>query len=363
MRTSRKLTHYLMLVIAVAMMSLTALAADPGEVYPQAAQASDQKAGSLLVYTLYESDGANTVKKDSKVNITNTNDSNPIIVHFFFVAASCSVADFKTELTANQTYSFLASEIDPDTTGYIIAIAENYLGAPILFNYLIGDVFVRNNDTTTDAYQVNLAAIAFSALWTAGPTGSVDHRTINPETKQRLRGIELPAFGITDVSEVITFNGTNGYDRQGATLALSNIPSRAANDRTRLIVISPRGSLLTGLSTGIGLFGLLFDDAEQSQSFQLGASNCQLNTILSNTAPRTVPRFESVIPSGRSGWMKIYTTGTVANSGAGILGSMISYNQQARIGFEGGHNLHHLTLTSGAGHNSLTVPIFPFTGN
>jgi len=347
------------------MMSLTALAADPGEVYPQAAQASDQKAGSLLVYTLYESDGANTVKKDSKVNITNTNDSNPIIVHFFFVNGSCNVADFKTELTANQTYSFITSDIDPDTTGYIIALAENYLGAPILFNYLIGDAYVRNNDSTTDAYQANLAAISFAALWTTGAGGSTDPRTINPETKQRLRGMELPTFVITDVSRAINFNAAE-YDRMAATLALSNIPSRAANDRTRLIVVSPSGSLLVGGGGTVGtVFGLLFDDAEQSQSFQLAGSGCQMNLILSNSNPRTVPRFESVIPAGRTGWMKIYRTGAASpgNSGGGLLGSMISYNQQARIGFEGGHNLHHLTLTSGTGHSSLTVPIFPFTGN
>jgi len=41
-------------------------------------------------------------------------------VHLFFVdGATCSIADSLVCLTPNQTASFLASDIDPGTTGYI----------------------------------------------------------------------------------------------------------------------------------------------------------------------------------------------------------------------------------------------------
>jgi len=380
MRTSRKLTHYLMAVFAVAMMSMAALAADPGNSLPRTSEASDQKAGSLLVYTHYQSSDINVAARDTKINITNTNDSNPIIVHFFFVSG-CSVADFKTELTANQTYSFLTSDVDPGSAGYIIAIAENYLGVPIHFNYLIGDLYTKNTGTSTAAYQANLGAIAFAAEWDQFASNP---RTIEVDSGNRLLGTQIPAWTnsttqTTDTTVTARFSGSTnsggtavtganiGYNRLPSVLALSNIPSRANLDRTLLTVITPTGSLLTGMGSVGTTFGLLFDDAEQSQSFQMSFACNDTDHLqpLSNTRPRTVPRFESVIPAGRTGWMKLWASSTL-----GILGSMIVHNQQARSGFEGGHNLHHLTLSvagatsSGtATYNSVTVPVFPFTGN
>ncbi|MFZ4629270.1 MAG: hypothetical protein ACOYNR_13160 [Blastocatellia bacterium] len=375
MRTSRKLTHYLMAVFAVAMMSMSALAADPGTAYPQTSEASDQKAGSLLVYTLYQSNATNVAGQDTKINITNTNESNPIIVHFFFVNTTCSVADFKTELTANQTYSFLTSDFDPGTTGYIMAIAENYLGVPIHFNFLIGDLYTRSL-SAADSYQANLGAIAFSALWT-NPNDDTS-RTTNVQTGARQVAIQIPGGDANAVSNVAGLDGrttgtpAGGYNRLPATLALSNIPSRASNDRTLLVVLRPTGDLLTGMNSVGSIFGLLFDDAEQSQSFVISGNRCHEILTLSNNTPRTVPRFDSVIPAGRTGWMKFWVGGGSTSAATGILGSMIVYNQQARVNFEGGHNLHHLTLvptgpgtglgTSGAG-NTITIPVFPFTGN
>ena len=380
MRTSRKLTHYLMAVFAVAMMSMSALAADPGIAYPATSEASDQKAGSLLVYTMYQSSATNVAGQDTKINITNTNESNPIIVHFFFVSNGCSVADFKTELTANQTYSFLTSEFDPGTTGYIMAIAENYLGVPILFNYLIGDLYTRSL-STADSYQANLGAIAFSALWTTGPNGETNIRTTDVTNGQRLVGVPLPGSDANavqvraglDARTATAAGATQGsYNRLPVTLALSNIPSRASNDRTLLVVLRPTGNLLVGMNGVASLFGLLFDDAEQSQSFVIPGLVCHNVLTLSNTTPRTVPRFDSVIPAGRTGWMKFWIGGSSTTASVGILGSMIVYNQQARVNFEGGHNLHHLTLvntntgvltSSPDNENTIIVPIFPFTGN
>jgi len=355
MRTSRKLTHYLMAVFAAAMMSMAAFAQignQPGNQYPSDSPPSDQKAGSLLVYNIYDSNSSNVAAKDTKINITNTNDSNPIIVHFFFVNSGCSVADFKTELTANQTLSFLASDNDPDTRGYIVAVAENYLGIPIHFNYLIGDLYYKNL-SAADSHQANLGAVAFAANWTI--SGSIS--TIDRVTGNRAAGAAYPGSSQNAVTLDIAFDGTN-YNRQPGTVALSNIPSRAGNDRTVLILNSVRGSFLTGLNSNTivgSLFGLLFDDAENSQSFQISIG-CQYLQTLDNSNPRTVPRFDSVIPAGRTGWMKLYS-----QSGLGLLGSMIVYDQQARVDFEGGHNLHALTLSSNS--NTITLPIFPFSGN
>jgi len=330
MRTSRKLTHVLFAVFTLAMMSMAALAADPGTAISAESEASDQKQGSLLIYNYYRSDSANVSATDTKINITNTNVTSSVVVHFFFVSvtASCAVADFKTELTQSQTYSFLVSDFDPDSQGYIMAVAENEDGLPISFNYLIGDLYLK--DTLK---QANLGAISFAADWAYDTAiGSASASTVD-----------------------ITFNtaGSNTYNSLPATLALSNIPSLAAGDRTFLVINRPSGSFVTGPASVGTLFGLLFDDAEQSQSFQISGT-CQLSGVLSDSFPRTAPRFSTVVPAGRTGWMKVYAT----NGTTGIVGSQVVYNLADNVNFWGGHNLHALTLTSSA--NAATLPVFPF---
>jgi hypothetical protein len=102
---------------------------------------SNQQAGSLLFYNLYSSNGTAPNTQNTRVSITNINPNLPIAVHLFFVdGAACSIADSLLYLTANQTASFLASDIDPGTSGYIIAVVSDLLtGCPVNFNYLIGD--------------------------------------------------------------------------------------------------------------------------------------------------------------------------------------------------------------------------------
>ncbi len=73
---------------------------------------------------------------------------------------------------------------------------------------------------------------------------------------------------------------------------------------------------------------------------------------LGNAFPRVVPRYEQLIPGGRTGWMKIQSlTGEQA-----IIGSVINYNQGGRVGFGSGHNLHTMSLTTEV---VLTIPVFP----
>lgn len=100
-------------------------------------------------------------------------------------------------------------------------------------------------------------------------------------------------------------------------------------------------------------FGILYDDAERSSSFSI-TGGCQFRGSLSNSFPRTTPRFESYIPAGRTGWMRIYSFSDI-----GILGAVLNQKSNAASAsgaFSGGHNLHTLTLSASA---ALTVPIFP----
>src|SRR5262249_55332011 len=95
-------------------------APDPG-ILPQAASpVSDQRAGSVLIYNIYTSSAASPNSQDTRVSITNVEQSRSAIVHLFFVdGSSCMAADSYICLTPNQTATFLASDLDPGTTGYI----------------------------------------------------------------------------------------------------------------------------------------------------------------------------------------------------------------------------------------------------
>src|SRR5205085_10784986 len=127
-----------------------------------AAEVSDQRAGSVLVYILYSSSIAAPSAQNTRVSLTDSNPGQPIAMHLFFVdGATCSIADNLVCLTPNQTASFLASDIDPGTTGYIIAVASDLVtGCPVNFNFLIGDEYVK----LSSGHAANLAAEAFAAL-------------------------------------------------------------------------------------------------------------------------------------------------------------------------------------------------------
>src|SRR6188768_1026448 len=121
-----------LLSVAILLVSIASVvrAADPGIAYPLD-EASDQKAGSLLFFNIYTSSVTTPGSQNTRFNITNTHDATASFVHLFFVeGATCSVSDRYICLTANQTATFLASEQDPGTTGYLIAIATDGQGLP-----------------------------------------------------------------------------------------------------------------------------------------------------------------------------------------------------------------------------------------
>src|SRR5262249_8965846 len=250
--------------------------------------------------------------------------------HLFFVDGSnCSVADSFICLTRNQTSSFLTSDVDPGVSGYIVALATDTQGRPVNFNFLIGDEYVK----FATGHAANLGAVAIAA-----PSAA----EFAPE---------VPA---TDPIITVPLDGAPGhYGRVPRVLALDNIPARADGNDTLLILNRVGGNLAIGASTLGTLFGILYDDAETAASFSFSGS-CQFRASITNNFPRTTPRVETFIPKGRSGWMKIFSLSNI-----GILGAAINMNTNADASagaFNGGHNLHHLTLTAA---ESITIPVFP----
>lgn len=301
------------------------------------------KPGSILFTQFYASGAtSNDVQNNTRINITNTNPTLGVVAHLFFVdGSSCSVADAFICLTPNQTTSFFMSDIDPGTQGYMMAVAVdgppgygggNNTGCPISFNYLIGNANIK---------------------FTGSPRRDLD---LESESVAAEFGSPVPTCDPDKSFAELFFDGTpRGYNQLPRVLALDSIPSRADGNDTILFLARVDGNWGTGLQPLGTVTGLLYNDNENSFSFNLNAGTCLLRTSLSNSAPRTTPRFDQVIPAGRTGWMKLYA----ANENAAIIGAMHNRNDNSLSSpgaFEGGHNLHVLTLLPNA---VITVPIFP----
>ncbi|MFN0112304.1 MAG: hypothetical protein ACKVZH_25870 [Blastocatellia bacterium] len=298
-----------------------------GSAFPALSEASDQKEGSILFFPIYTSNATDGAKENARINITNTSPTELATIHLFLVdGASCAVLDMFLCLTPNQTSSFLASDLDPGNSGYIVALAvEGASGLPRAFNELIGDSYVK----FASGHQANLAAIGISAMMMF-PGGTDPNVT----------------------TTTLRFDGMN-YNRLPRVLAADGIGSVADGNSTMLILNRVGGNLATSGATIGNLTGLLFDDAEISYSFTANLAFCQYRTILSNVFPRTPITFTRVVPAGRTGWMKFW-----AFEDRALLGSVINLNPTSAANsgaFKQGHNLHHLTLTDQA---TLVVPIF-----
>ncbi|MFN0112301.1 MAG: hypothetical protein ACKVZH_25855 [Blastocatellia bacterium] len=299
----------------------------PGLGYPALAEVSDQKEGSVLFYPIYTSEATNANAQNTRVNITNTSSTEHVIIHLFAVdGASCAVLDVFICLTPNQTSSFLASDFDPGNTGYMMAVAvESGTGLPRVFNELIGDLYVK----FASGHAANLAAesIAASMMFPAG-------------------------LNATATTATLRFDGMN-YNRLPRVVAASNIGSRADGNSTMLIVNRVGGDLSASGALIGGMNGLLYDDAENSYSFTANAASCQFRRVLDNNFPRTFTPFDRVLPSGRYGWLKLWT-----NADSALFGATINFNPNARSSagaFSQGHNLHHMTVTDTV---TVVVPLF-----
>lgn len=294
----------------------------------------DRKAGSLLFFNYYTSGVADSGGQNTRINITNTNNTSPVSVHLFFVSANDSgVADSFICLAPNQTASFLASDVDPGTTGYIIGVASDDEGRPVVFNHLIGDEHIK----MTTGHAANLGAEAFAALGSPGAfVGCDSYSTL----------------------AVLNFNGAvGGYSRAPGVLALDNFSSPADGADTLLIINRIGGNMTSNMRSGgaeIGaLTGLVYDDAGASGSFSFTTDRCQFQGSITSSFPRTTPQISSLVPSGRSGWLKFFSQADNAYLGAVLVANA---DKDSLRSFNGGRNLHKLALASNA---QITIPIFP----
>ena len=326
MQTSRRFTHTLLWLGLLTLSAASGFA--QGTAFPAAAPTSDNKPGSVLLYSYYSSNPSFPTAENTRIAVTNTNSSQSATLHVFFIdGASCAPADTFICLTQNQTMTFLLSDYDPGVTGYLLMVAvDRDTGVPTQFNYLIGDYSIK----LASGHQANLTAQAFSAL-SATPS-------------------QMSPDGIT---AVIKFDDVN-YNAGPRLLAIDSLPSRAEANDTMIVLNRLGGDLASGTAAPLSSFlGVLYDDVEKGYSFTLPVSGCQWRRSLSDTTPRTVPRYTTVIKNGRTGWMKLWPVENMA-----VVGVVLNFNPNTATNehaFTGGHNMHILGTTT---TDSYTIPIF-----
>jgi hypothetical protein len=270
---------------------------------------------SLLFFNLYTSGATNQHgrhARNTRIHLANTDEQRGVRLRLFLVnGADGSAVDEFVSLRPQQQIDFLASDLDPGVTGYLIAVAvDAATGCPIPFNALVGSAYVKLDS----GHAADLVAEGF-AMSLDGPSPC--------------------APGSRDAT--LRFDGLQ-YDTAPRVLALSNLPSRAEGNQT-LLVLNRFDGALPGAAPRLGGFsGFLFDDRKQSLAFTGASSARQFLSPLSNEFPRGL---DGLIPAGRQGWMKFWL-----NDDAGILGAAIQFNPTTNpTSFSQGRNLHKLSFT------------------
>jgi hypothetical protein len=304
---------------------------------------SENKLGSVLFFNYYTSD-ASSSQVNTRISITNANSVQDVVVHVFFIdSVTCNIADAFICLTRNQTTSFVASDLDPNVTGYMVVVAVDSIGRPVSFNYLGGEELVIN----ATAHRFGLAAVAAA----------------------RRDGAFASPINLDGVTSTMFFDGRQ-YDALPYTMVLDSFPSQVSGigaplADTRLYVYTPLPDLSIGGAAFTGsLFFLVHDDQENNFSGQLPLS-CYLTSDKQRiSSVRTSPNINTIVPSGRTGWATFYglgnrtitcntTGGTVGISNVPLMGSTTT-----KVGnFTGGHNLRYATVFNAPGY-SITLPVF-----
>lgn len=277
------------------------------------AQVNDLEPSSVLFFNRYLSNPSAPQLQDTQINVTNVNPNEGVNIHMFMVDGStCSIADFYLGLSQNQTGSFLASDFDPGTQGYIVGVAVSG-GSPIQFNYLIGDEQLRESD----GKLANLQAVGVAKL----TPGAVEPNG--------------------DVTATLLFNGVE-YGRLPVVVGVSSFNSQLTHTST-LALYSPMDNLMVGNPVSISVFTLVFDDNEVPHSTNIRLS-CYLQTPLSSLR-LTGGSINAVVPAGATGWIKMNAVTRP------LLGSILTKGPV----FNGGHNLHPITYLN---TYSIRIPAF-----
>lgn len=265
--------------------------------------------------------------QNTRINITQTADV-PQATRIYLIRSNGTVSAKHLCLQAKQTDSYLMSSLDPANSGYILIVAVDANGCPVAANTLIGDASVK----FTTGHSASLTAYAYAALFSG----------------------TLSGCGPGSTTANVNLDGI-AYNRSPRTVAIDKVRSRADGNSTVLILERVGGNLATGSIGNIGpASGTLFDESGTAFPFSFNVAQPLYLQSITNLFPVTSPSFETVVPAGTVGWMKM-----AGDADIGLLGAVINFNPNANAqgsAFNGGHGLRALTVTPAA---SFVVPVAP----
>ncbi len=393
MRTSHKLTQLFLSLTALVALAAASLAQVPtnGGIVPSVGglgvvgitnqiEVSDQKPGSVLVFPYYTSN-LNT-RTDTRITISNLATSNltvvpapgpnpvgafqytgSIIVHVFFIrGADCQQSDQYICLTKGASISFLMSQQDPDTTGYVIAVAVDQNGLPVSWNALIGNAFVNNGTiqgnygaeafantgpfgflTTTANLQSASATLVFNGGVPAGVPGGLGNLPFVPPAAFVLGVPAAVALGYDQVPNQFAVEIQAPADAPGQTVVHAGLSGD----------ISLGGALLGAAQVGTGL--VWRGDEKQGSFVRWLVGVCQTFGTIRVDNPRVPGTLGVFLPKGSSAVLR-YDTGP----SVGLLLTPFQFTAALPSGvipgtFGGIRTLHKTRV---APTTALVIPVF-----
>ncbi|HEX4945599.1 MAG TPA: hypothetical protein VFZ34_02900 [Blastocatellia bacterium] len=285
---------------------------------------SAQKAGSLLVFPYYVSKASEN--RNTRLNISNVGLTSAIVHLFLIDGTSCNQSDLFLCLSPNASYSFTASDYDPENTGFIYAVAVNNEGRPIANNALIGNAFVNDGD-----YVGNYAAEAFARHDTA----------------------------LTSIAGGFAVLGLNGTQYDAAPIQLAAEIQSPVDSVGQKIVVAPLSGDITGGLANLGnafpalanaaaqsCVGLASNEQERVVSFSvLLSGGCLKSATITTTFPRVPNGMGGLIPTGKTGALNFRV-----GAGVGLLLTPGGGSNQWR-----GIRALHKTAK---GNMAIAIPIF-----
>ncbi|MFN7944878.1 MAG: hypothetical protein U0Z53_05970 [Blastocatellia bacterium] len=256
----------------------------------------DQKPGSVLIYNRYTSSAANPAREDSSISLSNTSLTDGVYVRLFLINGTCQPVDYTICLSPRQTVSLLASDLDPGSRGYMIAVACDSAGQPLQHNWLTGSVAVKQpNPVNGSAYDVTLSAVAIA---------------------KRTGGVVAPTGGVAEMA----FDDVM-YDRLPAQVGADDVPSQTGGlNNTTLVVFRPLPNLAGGIAGAtFRLTGS--NNSGESTTVDVSATNACYKDIPLSTL-RTTPKISDLIPPGSTAWFSVAPTENLP-----VLGAQFNYGR------------------------------------
>lgn len=273
----------------------------------------DQKPGSVLFFNRYTSSASNPTRDNSTLNITNTSPTTSAFVRLFLVSGTtCQPTEIQLCLAAQETVSLLMSDLDPGVRGYAMAVATNSQGQPIQFNWLTGNVVVRQTaSNVSGAYSSLLGAVALA---------------------KRKDGTIANVNGLAEM----IFDDVN-YDRLPGQVAFDSVPSQVgASNLTLVSLYRPLTDFTSIPSAAVQITGWSKNNSGVvATSAGNLTSTCYSDVLMSTfrLQPTVINQF---IPSGATGWFAASSVDLLP-----LMGSQFNTGE-----FNGGNNARPLAFSA-----------------